>query len=70
MLTAGSGSAAQLPIFGRMRSLIGLCALAGTFAGGYVPAFWGSGSFSVASLLFGAVGGVAGVWLGARLSHQ
>jgi hypothetical protein len=51
-----------------MRSVIGLCALAGTFAGGYLPALWGSSSFSIASLLFGVLGGIAGIWVGARLS--
>jgi hypothetical protein len=51
-----------------MRSVIGLCATFGTFAGGYVPSLWGGSTFSLASLVCGALGGVAGVWLGARLS--
>jgi hypothetical protein len=51
-----------------MRSVIGLSALFGTVVGSYVPVLWGASSFSLVSLLFGAAGGVAGVWLGARLS--
>ena len=51
-----------------MRSVIGLCVLVGSTVGGYVPVLWGSSSFSVTSLLFGAVGGVVGVWVGIRLS--
>jgi hypothetical protein len=51
------------------RSLIGICATAGLFIGGYVPVLWGASSFSVQSLLFGVVGGVAGVWLGVRLAE-
>jgi hypothetical protein len=51
-----------------MRSTIGLCAMFGTFAGGYVPSLWGGSSFSLSSVLFAAVGGIAGVWLGVRLS--
>jgi hypothetical protein len=51
-----------------MRSVIGLCATFGTVAGGYVPTLWGGSDFSVTSLLFAAAGGVAGVWLGVRLS--
>ena len=51
-----------------MRSVIGLCILVGSTVGGYVPVLWGSSSFSVTSLLFGAVGGVVGVWVGIRLS--
>ena len=40
----------------------------GAFVGGYVPSIWGAGSFSMASLLFGGIGGIAGVWLGVRIS--
>jgi hypothetical protein len=51
-----------------MRSVIGLCALVGSLVGGYVPALWGASSLSLVSLFFGALGGVAGIWLGVRLS--
>jgi hypothetical protein len=47
--------------------VIGVCATAGMFVGGYVPVLWGASSFSLVSLVFGAAGGAAGVWLGARL---
>ena len=58
------------PIYSGMgRSVIGLCAAFGTFAGGYVPSLWGSSSFSAVSLLFGVLGGIAGVWLGLRISE-
>ena len=50
------------------RSAIGLCALVGTFVGGYVPVLWGASAFSVTSLVFSAAGGAAGVWLGVRFS--
>jgi outer membrane lipoprotein SlyB len=52
----------------KMRSTIGLCALFGTFAGGYVPSLWGGSGFSLSSVLFAVGGGIAGVWLGVRLS--
>jgi hypothetical protein len=51
------------------RSVIGLCALVGGIVGGYVPVLWGASGFSVSSLLFSAVGGIAGVWLGVRISE-
>jgi hypothetical protein len=51
-----------------MRSVIGICATFGTFAGGYIPSIWGGSSFSVSSVLFAAAGGIAGVWVGLRLS--
>ena len=50
-----------------MRSVIGLCATFGTFAGGYVPSIWGASDFSLQSVVFAAVGGLAGIWLGVRL---
>jgi hypothetical protein len=51
-----------------MRSVIGLSVVVGSTIGGYLPVLWGSSSFSVTSLLFGALGGIAGVWVGVRLS--
>jgi hypothetical protein len=50
-----------------MRSVIGVSATVGMIVGGYVPVLWGASSFSLVSLLFSAVGGASGVWLGARL---
>ena len=51
------------------RTAIGLCAVVGMTMGGFVPELWGAGSFSLSSLLFSGVGGVAGVWFGARLAE-
>ena len=50
------------------RSVIGLCAVVGLTVGGYIPVLWGASAFGLTSLLFGAIGGIAGVWVGARLS--
>jgi hypothetical protein len=52
-----------------MRSVIGLCATFGTFAGGYLPALWGDNGLSLTAVACGAIGGLAGVWLGVRLSN-
>jgi len=52
------------------RSVIGLCAGFGGFVGSYVPVvLFGASSFGLASLLFGAVGGVLGVWAGVRIAE-
>ncbi len=51
-----------------MRSVIGLSIIVGSTIGGYLPVLWGASSFSITSLLFGALGGIAGVWVGVRLS--
>ena len=51
-----------------MRSVIGLCAMVGMTIGGFVPEVWGASTFSLSSFAFSAAGGLAGVWLGARLA--
>ena len=50
-----------------MRSVTGLSVAFGTLAGGFLPELWGSSSLSLASVLTGALGGVAGLWLGFKL---
>ena len=50
------------------RSVIMLCAAAGATVGGFVPDLWGGSSMSLASLAFAGIGGVAGIWFGARIS--
>jgi hypothetical protein len=56
---------------GRMgRSVIGLCGGFGLFVGGYVPVLWGASSFSLTSILFGLIGGAAGIWAGVRISED
>jgi hypothetical protein len=50
------------------RGVIGICTTFGLIAGGYVPALWGASDFSLWSILFGALGGIAGLWLGVKLS--
>jgi hypothetical protein len=51
------------------RSVIGLCMGFGGFVGGYIPVLWGASSFSLESCLLGALGAVAGVWIGVRISE-
>jgi hypothetical protein len=50
------------------RRVIWLCALVGGTIGSFVPVLWGGSDMSLGSLGFGAIGGVAGVIFGARLS--
>jgi len=50
------------------RSVVGLCAVFGLIAGSYLPVLWGASSFSLSSILFSVLGGIAGVWIGIRLS--
>jgi hypothetical protein len=50
-----------------VRSVIGICTTAGLLIGGYVPALWGASAFSLWSIVFSALGGIAGLWLGRKL---
>jgi hypothetical protein len=50
------------------RSVVSLCAVFGTLAGGFEPALWGNNGFGLAGVVFAALGGVAGLFLGLRLS--
>lgn len=51
-----------------MFSVMGICTTVGLLVGGYVPELWGGSAFSLQSVLLGALGGVAGVWAGRRLT--
>ena len=50
------------------RRLIWLCAAVGGTIGSFVPALWGGSDMSLTSLVFGLIGGVAGMVVGARLA--
>lgn len=41
----------------------------GTFIGGYLPVMWGGSTFSITSILLGAVGGVLGIIAGYKVTH-
>lgn len=40
----------------------------GMVVGGFVPMLWGGSSLGFASLVFGSLGGVAGLWLAGKLT--
>jgi len=48
---------------------IWLGALLGGWVGGFIPLLWGADYFSFSSLLFNALGGMAGIYLAFRLTH-
>jgi hypothetical protein len=52
------------------RGVIGMCVLFGGLVGGYVPSLWGSSSLGFESLLFGAIGSIAGVFVGVRIAES
>ncbi len=47
--------------------MIYLCLSIFSMIGAYVPAIWGSGMFSFSSVIFSAIGGFFGIWIGYKL---
>jgi len=51
------------------RKIIWLGLFVGSSIGGFIPSFWGAGVLSFSGLIFSALGGFAGIWLGYRMSE-
>ncbi|MCX6703454.1 MAG: hypothetical protein NTV02_02075 [Candidatus Zambryskibacteria bacterium] len=51
------------------KKIIFLTMTVGGYVGSYIPALWGTGEFSFASIIFSAIGGFAGIWLGYKISQ-
>lgn len=51
------------------KSVIWTGMVIGSAIGGYVPVLWGGSVFSLTSVFLTAVGGVAGIWAGFKLSR-
>jgi len=49
------------------RKILFMCITVGSTIGGYLPVFIGQSQFSVASILGGLVGGIAGVYVARRI---
>ena len=52
------------------KSFIWLGLFVGSTAGGFVPSLWGDNFLSLWSVVFSAVGGVVGIWLGFKLGEN
>jgi hypothetical protein len=50
------------------RRIVWLFVGVGMTVGGLLPEAWGGSALGVASLAFGTLGGVAGLWLAAKLT--
>lgn len=51
------------------KSVIWIGMTIGSFIGGIIPNLWGASMFSMSSVFLTALGGIAGIWLGFRLSN-
>ncbi len=50
------------------KKLIWIGVFVGSWVGSLIPELWGAGFLSFSSLIFSALGGFAGIWLGYRMS--
>ena len=50
------------------KSVIWLGMIVGSTLGGFIPLLWGSDFLSFSSIILTAVGGIAGIWLGFKLT--
>jgi hypothetical protein len=49
------------------KKVLWMCMAVGSTIGGYLPTFFGQGSFSLASIVGSGLGGVAGVFAAQRI---
>lgn len=52
------------------KKLIYLGMLVGSVIGGFVPSLWGDSYLSFSSIIFTAIGGGFGIWVGFKLSRM
>jgi hypothetical protein len=50
--------------------LVMLGMIIGSIVGGYIPLLWGDGVLSMSSVLFSALGGFAGIWMGYKIGSR
>lgn len=51
------------------KKLVMIGMIIGGYAGGYIPALWGAGTFSFSGILFNALGALVGIWIGFQLGE-
>jgi len=51
------------------KSAIRIGLIIGTTLGSYIPVLWGDGFLSLSSVLFSAMGGILGVYVGYKIGY-
>jgi len=51
------------------RKLITICMVIGAIVGGYIPNIWNAGMFSFSGIIFSALGGFLGIWVGYKFGE-
>ncbi|NNM83776.1 hypothetical protein HKL94_00970 [Candidatus Parcubacteria bacterium] len=52
------------------RSLVWLGLAVGSTVGGFIPELWGGNLLSFSSIVLTAVGGIAGIWVGYKITQN
>jgi hypothetical protein len=52
------------------KRVLWMCLFVGSTVGSMLPEAWGASALGLASLVFGAAGAAAGVWVAARISDS
>jgi hypothetical protein len=52
------------------KNLIWIGVLVGSTVGSLIPELWGAGMLSFSSIILSTLGGVAGIWIGFKISHN
>jgi hypothetical protein len=53
-----------------MKALVMVGMILGSTAGSYVPVLWNGELLSMSSVLFGALGGLLGIWIGFEIARR
>ncbi len=51
------------------KRIIWIFTIVGGWLGGYVPLLWGANLFSISGVIFSALGGILGIWVGFNLTR-
>jgi outer membrane lipoprotein SlyB len=52
------------------KSLIWIGVFVGSTVGGFIPMLWGGNMLGVGSIIWGTIGGLAGIWAGFKVSKM
>lgn len=51
------------------KKLVMIGMVVGSYIGGFIPALWGASGISFSSVIFNALGGIAGIYIGFKLGE-
>lgn len=52
-----------------MKQMIWLGMIVGSTIGGFIPVLWGAGMLSFSSIIFSALGAMAGIYVAFKMTH-